>query len=525
VTAVVAGVLAAFFGGSAVQVSGPTGAMAVVLVPIVAQFGAEGVMVVGLMAGVILVGLGLARLGRWMRYVPLPVVEGFTIGIAAIIALQQVPAALGVEVEGEQVVGVAAESVRTWVSDPSWAAVGVTVAVTGVILVGARLRPGLPVSLPAVVVASLVTAAAGLDVATIGALPSGLPGPDLPGLGIADMRALLFPAVAVAALAALESLLSASVADAMRVGERHDPDRELVGQGIANLGAPLFGGMPATAAIARTAVNVRSGATSRLAAIAQSAVLLLVVTLAGRWVSGIPLAALAGVLIATTVQMVDASSVRALLGATRGDAAVLVVTATATIAFDLVAAVVLGLLVAGGSALRQIARSARIDEVALDMGDHVDEEQALLHEHIVAYRLDGPLFFGAAHTFLLELAELSDVRVVILRMSRVATIDATGAAVLADTIARLESRHITVLLSGVRPEHHAVLQRLGVHDRLAHERHVFARTPAAIQHARLHAGRVDHTPGSPTHTGGDAATAGDQPPIRRCGAPGRRGSA
>jgi SulP family sulfate permease len=322
----------------------------------------------------------------------------------------------------------------------------------------------------------------------------------LPGIGVGDMRALLFPAVAVAALAALESLLSASVADAMRVGERHDPDRELFGQGIANLGAPLFGGMPATAAIARTAVNVRSGATSRLAAVAQSAVLLLVVLLASRWVSGIPLAALAGVLIATTVQMVDASSVRALLGATRGDAAVLVVTAGATIALDLVAAVVLGLLVAGGSALRQMARSARIDEVALDTGDHLDEEQTLLHEHIVAYRLDGPLFFGAAHTFLLELAEVSDVRVVILRMSRVATIDATGAAVLGDTIARLEARHITVLLSGVRPEHQAVLQRLGVYDRLAHERHVFARTPAAIQHARLHAGRVSHTPTTTTPT-------------------------
>ncbi|MGH3506369.1 MAG: SulP family inorganic anion transporter [Nocardioidaceae bacterium] len=322
----------------------------------------------------------------------------------------------------------------------------------------------------------------------------------MPGVEVGDVGALLFPAVAVAALPALESLLSATVADAMRVGERHDPDRELFGQGVANLGSPLFGGMPATAAIARTAVNVRSGATSRLAAITQSVVLLAVVLFAARWVGEIPLAALAGVLIATTVQMIDTSSVRALLTATRADALVLAITAASTVAFDLVTAVVLGLIVAGATALRQVARSARLDEMPLDTADHRDEEQALLHEHIVAYRLEGPLFFGAAHSFLLELSEVSDVRVVILRMSRVATIDATGAAVLGDTIARLEGRHITVLLSGVRPEHRAVLERLGVYDRLAHERHVFGRTPAAIDHARLHAARVEHSPTEPAPT-------------------------
>ena len=281
----------------------------------------------------------------------------------------------------------------------------------------------------------------------------------------------------------------------MSVGERHNPDKELVGQGLANLVVPFFGGIPATAAIARTAVNVRSGARSRLSAIVHGLVLLLVVLLLAPAVAKIPLAALAGVLIATTVQMVEVSSVRALLRSTRGDAVVLVLTAVATLVFDLVTAVILGLVVAGFFALQQVAREAHVDEIDIDdVGDHEAEETALRSEHIVAYRLEGSLFFGAAHSFLLGLSEVADVRVVILRLSRVAVLDATGASVLADTIARLEARHVTVLLSGVRPDHEQVLSRLGVFDELAHERHVFDTTPAAIAHARKHAARVDHAP-------------------------------
>jgi len=306
----------------------------------------------------------------------------------------------------------------------------------------------------------------------------------------------LLPAVAVAALAALESLMSATVADGMNVGQRHDSDRELFGQGLANLGSPLFGGIPATAAIARTAVNVRAGAASRTAALTHTLVLLSVVLVAARWVSDIPLAALAGVLIATAVQMVKVSSVSALVRSTRGDAVVLVITALATVVFDLVTAVLLGLVVAGFFALQQTARAARLDELPIDHGDHADEERQLFEDHIVAYRLDGPLFFAAAHDFLLELSAIGDVRVVVLRMSRITTIDATGASVLADTIKRLEKRGVTVLLSGVKPHHEQVLQRLGVYGGLAHQRHLFDQTPEAIAHARVHASRVPHEPGS-----------------------------
>ena len=494
ITAIVAGAVAAIFGGSRVQVSGPTGAMTVVLVPIIATYGADGVLVVGLLAGVILIGLGYVGAGRFIRYVPVPVVEGFTLGIAAIIALQQVPAALGVRVHAEKVAVLAGKAVHAWVADPQWAPLAVTVGVATVILLLARVQPLLPASLLAVVLAAVANSVLGWGAAPIGHIPSTLPTPSLPGMPLGDLDALVLPAIAVAALAALESLLSATVADGMSVSQRHDPNRELTGQGLANLVAPLFGGIPATAAIARTAVNVRSGATSRLAALTHALVLLVIVLVAARWVAEIPRAALAGVLIATAVQMVKVSSLAALLRSTRGDAAVLAITAVATVAFDLVTAVLVGLVVAGFFALRQTARSARLEEMPLDETDHTDEERSLLDEHIVAYRIDGPLFFAAAHDFLLELADVTRVRVVVLRMSRVTAIDATGAHVLADTVSRLESRHITVLLSGVQPHHEQVLRELGVYDRLAHERHLFDTTPEAIEHARLHASRVAHTP-------------------------------
>lgn len=486
ITAIVAGLFAAFFGGSNLQVSGPTGAMAVVLLPIVALYGPSGVLVVGLIAGLILIALAFAGAGRYMRYIPLPVVEGFTLGIAIIIALQQVPSALGYPGEGEKVALIALSAIEQWFASPDLAPVLIAFGVAASMLLALRFRPGLPVSLVAVAAVTIAVVITGVDVATIGAIPTGLPAPAIPVIPWGQISALLLPAAAVAALAALESLLSATVADAMSVGERHNSNRELFGQGIANLASPLFGGIPATAAIARTAVNVRTGAKSRLAAITQSIALLIVILVAARWVSYIPLAALAGVLLATTVQMVEVSNLRTLMRTTRGDATVLIATALATVILDLVTAVIIGLVIAGLYALRQVAKSAHVDELPLDTGDHSEAELALLNEHVVAFRLDGPLFFGVAHTFLLEVAEVSDVRVVILRLSRINTLDATGAALLGQTIKTLEGRGITVLLSGIKPDHESIFQKMGVYEHLAHTNHIFTSTPDAIEHARTH---------------------------------------
>jgi SulP family sulfate permease len=487
-TAVVAGALAAVFGGSNLQVSGPTGAMTVVLVPIVAEHGPAGVLTVGLMAGCMLVALAALRAGKYMQYVPAPVVEGFTLGIACVIGLQQIPNALGVpKPEGDRVLVVAWRALEEFATNPNWTACTFALAVAAVMLAGARWRPTIPFSILAVIAAAVVAQVAGLDAAKpIGDLPSGLPAPSLAFLDPGALGSLLAPAVAVAALAALESLLSASVADGMTVGQKHDPDRELFGQGLANIAAPLFGGVPATGAIARTAVNVRTGASSRLAALTHAAILAVIVFAAAPLVSEIPLAALAGVLLATAIRMVEVGSLRAMARATRSDALILVLTAVATLALDLVYAVIIGLAVAGALALRAVAKQARLDQVPLDRGDHSAEEHALLAEHIVAYRIDGPLFFAAAHRFLLELAEVADVRVVILRMSRVTTIDATGALVLKDVVEKLHRRGIAVMTSGIRPGQRQVLDSLGALELLRVEGREYATTPEAIQGARTH---------------------------------------
>ncbi|MFF6999253.1 SulP family inorganic anion transporter [Streptomyces sp. NPDC008313] len=501
-TAVVAGALAAVFGGSNLQVSGPTGAMTVVLVPIVAEHGPSGVLTVGLMAGVLLVALALLRAGTYMQYVPAPVVEGFTLGIACVIGLQQVPNALGVpKPDGDRVLIVTWRALEEFAKNPNWTAAAFALAVAAVMLIGARWRPTIPFSIVAVTGATVVAQAAGLDAAKpIGALPSGLPAPSLGFLDPGTLGSLLAPAIAVAALAALESLLSASVADGMTVGQIHDPDRELFGQGLANIAAPLFGGVPATGAIARTAVNVRTGAGSRLAALSHAVVLAVIVFAAAPLVSKIPLAALAGVLLATAVRMVEVGSLRAMARATRSDALILVLTAVATLALDLVYAVIIGLVVAGALALRAVAGQARLDQVPLDRGDHSAEEHALLAEHIVAYRIDGPLFFAAAHRFLLELAEVAEVRVVILRMSRVTTIDATGALVLKDVVEKLNRRGIVVMASGIRAGQRQVLDSVGALELLCLEGREYATTPEAIQGARIHLEGAGVLPALPART-------------------------
>ncbi|WP_406514358.1 SulP family inorganic anion transporter [Streptomyces sp. NBC_00161] len=488
-TAVVAGALAAIFGGSNLQVSGPTGAMTVVLVPIVAQYGPGGVLTVGLMAGALLIGLALLRAGRYMQYVPAPVVEGFTLGIACVIGLQQIPNALGVDKpEGEKVLLVAWRAVVEFVAFPNWTAIGLSLGVAVVMLAGGRWRPAVPFSIVAVIAATVVVQVFGLrGAAPIGDLPSGLPAPSLSFLDVSALGSLIAPAVAVAALAALESLLSATVADGMTVGQKHDPDRELFGQGLANLAAPLFGGVPATAAIARTAVNVRSGASSRLASLSHAAVLAVIVFAAAPLVSKIPLAALAGVLLATSIRMIEVGALRAMVRATRSDAVVLVLTAVATLVLDLVYAVIIGLVVAGALALRAVAGQARMDQVDFrpdTPGEHSEEEHALLAEHIVAYRIDGPLFFAGAHRFLLELSEVADVRVVILRMSRVTTLDATGALVLKDAVEKLNRRGIAVMTSGIRPGQRQALDSVGALALLQQEDREYATTPEAVAGAR-----------------------------------------
>jgi len=498
VTAIVAGVVAAAFGGSHVQVSGPTGAMTVVLVPVVASVGPSGVAIVALLAGLILVGLGAARLGRYAGILPWPVVEGFTVGIALLIFLQQVPAALGVaKPHGENTAAVAVRAIGDW-GGSGWTALGLVALTAAVMAALPRLHHGLPASLAAVVAATGVAELAGLDVARIGHIPAGLPAPGLPDLSGGHAGQLASAVVAVAALAAIESLLSAKVADGMSDGEPHDPDRELVGQGLANVAVAFFGGMPATGAIARTAVNVRAGARTRLAALVHGIVLVLVVLALAPLLAHVPLAALAGVLMVTAVRMVELGDVGRILRSTRSDALLVTVTAVATVAFDLVVAVGAGVVLASLLALKAMADATTFapEGAPPPAADRVDAdlEHELLDQHIVAYRLDGALFFGAAQRFLLELTEISDVEVVILRLGDLRVLDSTGAQAVADLVGRLQHRDITVLLASVTPAHARLLARTGALDALAHERHLLPTMDAALEHARTHVRRGHRAP-------------------------------
>jgi SulP family sulfate permease len=489
VTAIVAGFVAAVFGGSNVQVSGPTGAMVVVLGHIIAAHGTGVLAVVCLFAGLIVLAAGALRLGRAVTYIPWPVIEGFTLGIAVIIFLQQVPAALGVAPGPSPNAAVAAAEAIPTAAWPEFAwSLGIVGVVAAIMLVSPRIHHRFPGSIVAIVAVSAIAALFGLPVDTIGELPAGLPAPTLPSADWAMLADLAGPAFAVAALAAIESLLSARVAASISDTGPYDADRELVGQGLASVAAGFFGGMPATGAIARTAVNVRSGGRTRLAAITHAALLLLVVSFGAAVVAEIPLAALAGVLMVTAFRMISIATVRAVVGSTRADAIVFGVTAIITVSFDLIYAVLIGIAAAAFFALRALARSSGVHREELPGAAEPGDER------IALFRLEGALFFGAAERMLERVGDIRDIEVVIIRMSQLQILDATGAQVITELITALERRGVTVLVKGIQTRHLRLAERVGVIASLRHQNHLFDELGPAVEHARSHVRRAATSP-------------------------------
>ncbi|WP_439594141.1 SulP family inorganic anion transporter [Microbacterium sp.] len=486
ITAIVAGLVAAVFGGSNVQVSGPTGAMVVVLAPIVVTHGAGSVVVVSLLAGVIVLTAGVLRWGRTVSYIPWPVIEGFTVGIGVIIFLQQVPAAVGESGSGHggNAVIAAVQSVLAAEWPQALLPLGAVATVAIIMLTLSRLSGRIPASFIAIVVVTAVTALLGLPLPAIGELPQSLPLPSFPTIDLEGLSSLIGPAFAVAALAAIESLLSARVAASISDTGPVNADRELVGQGLASIAAGLFGGMPATGAIARTAVNVRAGARTRLSAIVHSIALLAVVYLATSVVAVIPLAALAGVLMVTAAHMASPATITMVMRSTRADAAVFVITAVITVSFDLIVAVGIGIAVAAFFALRALSRASGVHR------EELPGPPAAGDERIALFRIDGSLFFGASDRILERISDHDGIDVVILRLSQLQLIDATGARTLTELSTALERRGVTVLIKGIRPEHAAVLERLGVIASLRDRRHLFTELEPAIAHARSHVDRV-----------------------------------
>jgi len=488
-TAIVAGAAIALLGGSRVQVSGPTAAFVVVLLPISARFGIGGLLLATVMAGVILIGLGFARLGRLIQYVPFPVTTGFTAGIAVVIAVAQLKDLLGLELPHppEQFVERALAIARALPSaHPSDLAIGLVTLALLVLWprITARVPAPLVALTAAAVLAFLLTRVVhGFSVETIGSrfsyMVDGAPRPGIPavpprlvlpwqfpgpggqplGLSLDLLRALLPSAFAIAMLGAIESLLSAVVADGM-TGTKHDPDAELIAQGTGNLLAPFFGGIAATGAIARTATNVRAGARSPLAALTHSAFLLVAVLAIAPLLAYLPMAALAALLLVVAWNMSEVRHVRYVVRvAPRSDTLVLLTCLTLTVAFDMVVAVVAGIMLA---ALLFMRRMAELSGTTLVEGSHPRLTEPL-PEGVVLYEVGGPLFFGAAEKAMAALNEIaSKTRVVILDLSNVPAMDATGLVNLESTLRRLRGSGVLVILSDVRLQPAGLLERAGV---------------------------------------------------------------
>ncbi|MEA5452813.1 SulP family inorganic anion transporter [Leptolyngbya sp. CCNP1308] len=491
-TAIVAGTLAAIFGGSPVQITGPTGAMAVILIGIVAKYGIEKVWLAGLMAGLIQVALGVAKLGRLVKFIPYPVTAGFTNGIAVIIFFGQLNNFFGLQLPRSDHFLPGLWQTVTQIEATQWAAVGLALVVIVTKLFWGRLSTPIPGSLVGLVLATAIAAGFHLNVPTIGAIPQALPLPHgIPhwhDFGL--IRELINPALALAALGSIESLLSAVVADGMTVSEKHNSDRELIGQGIANVVVPFFGGIPATGAIARTAVNVRAGGKTRLSGVIHGLALAAIMLTLAPLAAQIPLAALAGILMVTSLRMIEWEAIGLLLRATYADFAVMMLTWMVTICFDLVLAVEVGLIAAGVLFIKRMSD--------LSMGK-VPEAEAFppgvpleLTKQIAVYRVDGPLFFGAAERFATFLRDEPEVKYLILRLRFVPNMDTTGLVALEDIYHDLERRGCRLILSGLQPEVEHLLERSGL---LAHigANNCFDTTDTAIRSLTSHVSPPEST--------------------------------
>ncbi len=497
-TAIVAGFLISALGGSRVQIGGPTGAFVVIVYGIVQRHGVDGLLVATLMAGIILVAMGVMRLGVAIKFIPHPLVIGFTTGIAVIIASTQVKDFLGLRM-GD----VPAEFVEKWAAfaehiatvDPTTVLIG-ALALT-IILGWPKFNKRVPGPFVALIVTTLLVQALELEVATIGtrfgAIASSFPDVRLPALTFTQVMSLVGPAVTIAMLAAVESLLSAVVADGM-IGGRHRSNMELLAQGVANIGSSLVGGIPATGAIARTATNVRNGGRTPVAGIMHAFVLLVITLFAGRWATMIPLATLAAILLVVAYHMSEWRVFRSELRGPRSDVVVLLLTFTLTVLVDLTVAIGVGVVLASFLFTRQMAESSDVRLVAAGLGPDaeldtpLDDPQMRITDSLPAavqvYEVTGALFFGAAATFRDRMAQLAGKpKVLVLRLRAVPAMDSSGLRALRQFVERSKADGIRVLLAEVPPQPLDAMRRGDLMDVLGDDS-VFVALDDAVTYAR-----------------------------------------
>jgi sulfate permease, SulP family len=493
-TAIVAGTVVALTGGSKHQVTGPTAAFIVILAPITSKYGFSGLLTAGLMAGALLVTMGALRLGRFVEFIPHPVTTGFTAGIATVIATLQVKDVLGLPI-AKQPDGYFEKLGALWEArqGASLVELGVAAATLALLVLWPRVTKAVPAPLVAIVIVSAcVTAlcrfAPSLHVATIGSrfhttiggheyagIPPLPPLPILPwgghgAMSFAKIRELLSPALAIAMLGAIESLLSAVIADAM-TGKKHEPNAELVGLGIGNLVAPFFGGIAATGALARTATNIRAGATSPIAAVVHSLTVLAAVIVAAPLVAYVPMAALAALLLLVAWNMCDVNHFAHMLRvAPRSDVAVLLTCFVLTVAFDMVVAIGVGVVLAALLFMKRMSELTSSRILGASPQEEKDESRSL-PKGVSVYEIAGPLFFGAAQRAMgaIDTAGVG-ARVIVLALGMVPTIDATGLVALESALERLRRAKKLVVIAGPFPEPHSVFAKANLE--VAHE-HVF----------------------------------------------------
>ncbi|MDK2971090.1 MAG: sulfate permease, SulP family [Candidatus Sumerlaeota bacterium] len=480
-TAVVAGLLISLFGGSRVQIGGPTGAFVVIVAGIVMKYGYDGLVWCSILAGGFLIAIGLARMGGLIKFIPFPVTTGFTSGIAVVIFSTQIKDLLGLRIDS-----VPAEFFEKWVTyiehldTINFSAMGIGVGTIAVILVVRKLWPRVPAMLVGMLAATIAVSVFHLDVETIGSrfgdLPRTLPMPRLPSITPEQLRELVAPAFTVGLLAAIESLLSATVADGM-TGGRHKPNMELVGQGIANIGSVLFGGIPATGAIARTATNVKSGAKTPVAGIIHAITLFLLLLFLAPLAKAIPLAALAGILVVVSYNMSEVDHFIGLLKAPRSDVMVLLSTFALTVLVDLTVAVEVGIVMASLLFIRRMAEVSSVGMITRELGPDEDERpdpnslaRRRVPEGVEVFEVQGAFFFGAADRFKETMRTLEKPpKVLILRLRNVLAIDATGLHVLEELLHMCKRDNTTLILSGVHAQPLVAMQRKGLWDAIGSE--------------------------------------------------------
>jgi SulP family sulfate permease len=499
-TAVIAGFIISALGGSRVQIGGPTGAFVVIVYGIVQQYGLDGLTIATMMAGLMLVGFGLAKLGAAIKFIPFPVVTGFTAAIGAIIFVQQIRDALGLRLakapaEVLERLGAYAERIDT--VNPY--AAGVTAATLIIVLFWPRLSRTIPAPFVALIATTVAVQALGLPVETIGSrfgqISAGLPHPHIPLIALADLRKLVAPAFTIAALGAIESLLSAVVADGM-IGGRHRSNIELVAQGVANIASPLFGGIPATGAIARTATNIKSGGRTPVAGIIHALTLLLITLFFGRWAALIPLATLAAIVLVVAYRLSEWRVFGVELRAPKSDAIVMVTTFLLTVLVDLTTAISVGMVLAAFLFMKRMAEVTNVTMVTREFEEPAsgkgDDAGAIFRRTIPAgvevYEINGPFFFGAAEKFKDTLSQVSKrPRVLIIRMRNVPAIDSTAMHALRDLIRRTRRDGTLILLSDVHAQPLIALGRSELLDEIG-EDHLFGNVDQALHAARVHLG-------------------------------------